>query len=75
MSYKLNDTKNTKIMALNIKQLYKQVTDTEKLPFNKWNHWLGDYIQKLTLESMYTKHAAKATQEWQVVSHDRNYKI
>lgn len=55
ISYKLNDTKNTKIIALDKTALYKQVTQVEKLPFNKWNKWLGDYIEKLTLENMYKK--------------------
>ena len=36
-----------------MRELYKQVTQVEKLPFNKWNKWLGDYIEKLTLENMY----------------------
>lgn len=53
VSYKLNDTRNTKIISLDKRELYKQVTQVEKLPFNKWNKWLGDYIEKLTLENMY----------------------
>ena len=53
VSYQLNFTKNVKIMKLDRKELYKQVNEIEKLPFNKWYKWLGDYIEKLTLESMY----------------------
>ena len=77
VSYQLNDSKNTKILALNSKQLYQEVTQKAKLPFNQWNKWLGDRIQLTTLESMYTKTTNRKFEDFEVklYSRDKNFKI
>ena len=47
--------KSKKVMALDAKKLFKEVSELEKLPFFKWNDWLKKTIERLMFEEMYKK--------------------
>jgi len=46
---------NMRVMKLDSKALYKQVTVEKKVPFYEWNAWLKNMIEKLEFENIYKK--------------------
>ena len=55
LSYQMKYSNNQKIMTLDYKSLYRQVTKDKKMPFYMWNNWLKDCIEKLNFEYIYKK--------------------
>mmetsp|Transcript_3882 Transcript_3882/g.6600 ORF Transcript_3882/g.6600 Transcript_3882/m.6600 type:complete len:134 (-) Transcript_3882:37-438(-) len=55
LSYQINNKQNMKILKLDAKSLYKQVSEQQKLPFFQWNDWLKVCIERLQFEQIYKK--------------------
>ena len=55
LSFQLTHKSNRKIMALDAKKLFLQVSEKEKLPFFKWHDYLQKTVEKLMFENMYKK--------------------
>lgn len=47
LSYQLSNKNNQKILLLDPRSLYKEVTKKHKLPFFKWNDWLRKKVDML----------------------------
>ena len=55
LSFQINNKENMKVMKLDYRSLYKQVTDKHHLPFFKWNDWLKECVERLQFEYIYKK--------------------
>ena len=55
LSYQLANKTNQKVMLLDPRSLYQEVTKKKKLPFFKWNDWLRKQVDMLQFEQMYKK--------------------
>ena len=44
-----------KILTLDYRSLYKQVTEKYNYPFYQWNEWIKDIVEKLQFEYIYKK--------------------
>ena len=55
LSYQLAHKGNQKILLLDSRSLYQEVTKKRKLPFFKWNDWLRKQVEMLQFEQMYKK--------------------
>ena len=55
LSYQYVYKNNMKILTLDYRSLYKQVTEKYNYPFYKWNDWIKETVEKLQFEYIYKK--------------------